>query len=196
MAGQMQHLRREARESQLHSGQERFDLLDRPRHPAHVLPMDSHVLEQLARRAQPIQVGGVQLEPLRRPIAPGQLVVVARVGEDGRPGLLLRRPRIPVVIDVPVRDEDAAHLPQAAAQRLESGEQRSAPFPGADARIEKSDPAAVLLDDVHVRRPPRLGKRDGHGNAMDAESSEARHCSFFTASAISGSALKRSPTRP
>src|SRR5437660_11675209 len=67
---------------------------------------------------------------------------------------------------------------------------------GADARVEQRQPSAILLDDVHVRRTARLGERHRDRDAMDSEGGEAAHCSFFTASAISGSALKRSATSP
>src|SRR6266849_5358391 len=196
VARQVQHLGGVAREAQARALADGLDLLDGTGHAAHVLPVHAHVAEQLVRRAQPIEVRRVQVEPLRGPVAPGQLVVVAQVRVYRRARLLLRGARIAVVIDVPVGDEDAPHLAQAASQRAKTGQQRIASLAGADARIEEGQPSAVLLDEVDVRRPPGLGERHRDRDAMDAEGGEAAHCSFFTASAISGSALNRSATRP
>ena len=154
--------------------------------------------ERLARRAQPAEVVRVLSEALRGSIAAGQLVVVPRMRVHRRPGRLLRSARVAVVIDVSVRDEDAADLSQTAADGAKSGEQRVASLARADPRIEQGETAAVLLDDVDVRRAARLSERHRYRDATDPEPIEERgaHPSFLTASLISGRALKRSATNP
>ncbi len=197
MSGQMQHLGGESLEPEDGAGGERLDLLERPGHAQRVLPVDLHVLEQVGRRSQPGEVRPVPVEPLLRPVAAGELVVVAEVRVDGSAGSLLRGARIAVMVDVPVADEDAAHLAEGEAELVEAGVERVAAILGADARVEERDAAALLLDDVHVRRPTRLGERDRNRDPVHAEAGQGmRHLSFFTSSVSSGSALNRSPTRP
>src|SRR4051794_1675012 len=195
VSGKVQHLGGEAGEAEAISVRERLDALERPRHPLRVLEVDADVREHLPRRSEPLEIVGVELERVRAAPPPGDLRVVARMAVDGRAGFLLRRPRIAVMVNVTVRDEDAPDLAQRPPDLAESGEEGVAALFRTDPGVEKRDPAIRLLDDVDVRRSPGLDEGDRHGNARDAERREG-HCSFFTASASSGSALKRSPTRP
>src|SRR2546428_10964756 len=73
----------------------------------------------------------------------------------------------------------------------------SRPFLRADAGVEQRHAAVLLLDHVHVRRTARFGERDGDRDPVNPEAGVgARHFSLFTSSVSSGSALKRSATRP
>ena len=173
-------------------------MLDRARHARGVLPVQPHVREDFKRRTEAAQVVRVERQPLRGAIAAGQLVVVAHVRVHGSAGLLLCGARVPVVVDVAVRDENPPHFSQAAADGAKTREQRIAPFARPDSRIEQREAASVFLDDVDVRGAPRFGERDRHRYTTDAELIEKRgaHPSFLTASLSSGSALKRSATSP
>ena len=74
------------------------------------------------------------------------------------------------MIEVAVRDEDAADVAEAQATLGESVFERFLAFARADAGVEQRDASALLFDDVDVRRPARLGERHGHGDAGHAKS--------------------------
>ena len=105
-----------------------------------------------------------------RPIAAGDLVVITDVDVDRRAARFLRSPGVAVVIEVAVRDEDAADVAEAQASLGESVFEGFLAFARADAGVEERDTALVFLDDVDVRRPARLGERHGHGDAGHAKS--------------------------
>jgi hypothetical protein len=105
--------------------------------------------------------------------------------------------RIAVVVEVAVRDEDAADVAEREAGAGEACVQGVPALFGADARVEEGDAAALLLDDVDVGGSARLGERHRNRNPLNPEASQTvDHLSFFTSSDNSGSALKRSATRP
>ena len=160
--------------------------------------MHPDVIEQVQRRAQLRQPGGVEIEAPFGAVAAGDLVVVARVDVDGRAAGLLRGARVAVVIEVAVRDEDAADVAERKARRGEPCVNGVAAFLGADAGVEERDTAVFFLDEVDVGGSARLGKGHRHRNPAHPEAGEARRhsLSFFTSSVSSGSTLKRSATRP
>ena len=198
VSGKMQHFCGEAAEAQDGSRGERLHALERSRHAQGVLPVDLDVLEQVRGRAQARQIRCVQIQALSRAVAAGELVVIAGMRIDRRARCLLGGARVPVMVDVAMADEDPPDVPERESELAESGEQRIAPFPGTDARVEEGDAAALLLDRVHVGRPARLRKWNRNRDPLNPETGErGRHpLSFLTSSVSSGSALNRSPTSP
>ena len=155
-------------------------------------------IEQVRGRAQARQIRCVQIQALSRAVAAGELVVIAGMRIDRRARCLLGGARVPVMVDVAMADEDPPDVPERESELAESGEQRIAPFPGTDARVEEGDAAALLLDRVHVGRPARLRKWNRNRDPLNPETGErgGHPLSFLTSSVSSGSALNKSPTSP
>src|SRR6267143_1751256 len=145
MPWQVEHLGGKALEAEDRAGGTRFDLLEGPRHAERVLPVDPDVIEQAGRRAQPGQVRRIQLDALLSAVPAGELVMVANVRMDRSAGGLLSGAGVAIVIDVPVADEDAPHVPQRDRQLVEAGVQRGAAVLRSDAGVEQGDSAALLL---------------------------------------------------